>query len=112
MAVDSQVANLGSIASNNYTGVLHEVYAGKVKPAIRAQSVTMQLFQDAGPGEYRIDGEKLVGSTDLLYSGRLLPRPHRARCGRVADHADPRVPARRDRQLHRSAWGQRSRLVR
>src|SRR3970282_888263 len=72
MALDSQVGKVGSISGNNYTGLLHEVYAGKVKPAIKATSPTLQLFQDMGPGEYRIDGEKLVGSTDLQYSGQAM----------------------------------------
>jgi len=72
MALDSQVGKVGSISGNDYTGLLHEVYAGKVKPAIRATSPTLQLFQDLGPGEYRIDGEKLVGSTDLRYSGQAM----------------------------------------
>jgi len=72
MALDSQVTKVGSISGSNYTGLLHEVYAGRVKPALRAQSVTLQMFQDAGPGEYRIDGEKLVGSTDLQFSGQAL----------------------------------------
>src|SRR3970040_2530090 len=72
MALDSQVGKVGSISGNNYTGLLHEVYAGKVKPAIKAPSPTLQLFQDMGRGEYRIDGEKLVGSTDLQYSGQAM----------------------------------------
>src|SRR3972149_5797696 len=72
MALDSQVGKGGSISGNNYTGLLHEVYAGKVKPAIKATSPTLQLFQDMGPGEYRIDGEKLVASTDLQYSGQAM----------------------------------------
>lgn len=72
MALGSQQANVGSISGNDYTGVLHEVYAGKVKPAVRATSVTSQLFKDAGPGDYRIDGEKLVGSTDLTYAGGAM----------------------------------------
>lgn len=65
MALGSQKARVGSISGNNYTGVLHEVYAGDVKPAVRAVSPSLQVWKDAGPGDYRIDGEKLVGSTDL-----------------------------------------------
>lgn len=72
MAVGSQKARTGSISGNNYTGVLHEVYAGQVKPSVRAMSPTLQLVKDAGPGDYRIDGEKLVGSTDLTYSGGAM----------------------------------------
>lgn len=71
-ALDSQVGKVGSISGSDYTGLLHEVYAGRVKPALRATSVTQQLFQEAGPGEYRMDGEKLVGSTDLRFSGMAI----------------------------------------
>lgn len=65
MSLGSQQANVGSISGGDYTGVLHEIYAGDVKPAVRATSPSLQVWKDAGPGDYRIDGEKLVGSTDL-----------------------------------------------
>lgn len=66
MALGSQQARTVGVSS--LTGLLHEVYAGQVKPAIRANSPTQQLFAEAPDGSYRIDGEKLVGSTDLEYA--------------------------------------------
>lgn len=68
MSSRSQVTGLQSVADGDLSGLVHEVYAGEVKPAVTAQSPTSQLFQQAGRGQYRIDGEKLVGSTQLQYS--------------------------------------------
>ncbi len=68
MAYGSQKANV-DIAVTDLPGLIHEIYAGKVEPHVEAWSPTSQLFQDAGPGQYRIDGEKLVGSADLLFGG-------------------------------------------
>ena len=70
MALGSQQGRVTAVSS--LTGLLHEVYAGQVKPAVKANSVALQLFTEAGPGDYRIDGEKLVGSTDLTYSGGAM----------------------------------------
>ena len=67
MALGSQVSNLEAIT--NLTGLVHEIYAGEVKPNVSAWSPTSQLFQEAGAGDYRIDGEKLVFSADLTYAG-------------------------------------------
>lgn len=67
MGYSSQVTNLDAIT--DMTGLVHEVYAGQVAPNVVAWSPTQQLFQDAGPGQYRIDGEKLVGSADLHFAG-------------------------------------------
>lgn len=70
MALGSQYSRVSSVST--LTGLLHEVYAGEVKPAVRAFSPVSQLFTDAGPGQYRIDGEKLVGSTDLTFAGGAM----------------------------------------
>ena len=67
MALGSQVSGLEAIT--DLTGLVHEIYAGEVKPNVSAWSPTSQLFQQAGSGDYRIDGEKLVFSADLTYAG-------------------------------------------
>lgn len=67
MAYGHQGDNVQAIT--DITGLVHEVYAGQVKPHVAAWSPTSQLFQDAGPGQYRVDGEKLVGSADLYFAG-------------------------------------------
>lgn len=68
MASRSQVGNLESVADGDLSGLVHEVYAGEVKPNVQAQSPTAQMFSQAGRGQYRLDGEKLVGSAQLTYS--------------------------------------------
>lgn len=83
MALDSQVGNLASISGGDLTGLIHEIYAGTVKPNVRIVSPTSQLFMDAGRGQYRVDGEKLVGSADLTYAGGAM---HTA--GDLPDHQE------------------------
>lgn len=70
MALGSQVGNLEAVS--DITGLVHEIYAGKVKPNLAFFSPTASLFQRAGPGQYRLDGEKLVGAADLLFAGGAL----------------------------------------
>ena len=67
MALGSQQTNLGTIAGGDFTGIIHEMYRGEVKKACRASSVTSQMFQDAGPGDYSVVGEKLVFPVDLKF---------------------------------------------
>lgn len=81
MALGSQQGRTVGVSS--LTGLLHEVYAGEVKPSIRANSPTLQLFTEAGPGQYRIDGEKLVGSADLEFSTGAM---HTS--GKLPDHRE------------------------
>jgi len=70
MALGSQVSGLEAIT--DLTGLVHEIYAGEVKPNVSSWSPTSQLFQEAGAGDYRIDGEKLVFSADLTYAGGAM----------------------------------------
>ncbi|WP_425153963.1 hypothetical protein [Candidatus Palauibacter sp.] len=60
---------------------MHENYVGLVKPNIDKSSPTSQLFSEAGPGQYSFNGEKLVGASDLIYSGGAL-----ATDGKLPDH--------------------------
>ena len=70
MALGSQVSGLEAIT--DLTGLVHEIYAGEVKPNVSSWAPTSQLFQEAGAGDYRIDGEKLVFSADLTYAGGAM----------------------------------------
>lgn len=79
MALGSQVSNVEAIT--DLTGLVHEVYAGEVKPNIDVLSPTSQLFQEAGSGQYRMDGEKLVGSSQLTYAGGAMGTD-----GKLPDH--------------------------
>jgi len=67
MARGSQVANVSSPAA--LSGLLHKVFVGDVKPNVNAESVTAQTITAAGPGQYRLEGEALVGAVDLTFSG-------------------------------------------
>ena len=79
MALGSQVSGLEAIT--DLTGLVHEIYAGEVKPNVSSWSPTSQLFQEAGAGDYRIDGEKLVFSADLTYAGGAMGSD-----GNLTDH--------------------------
>lgn len=71
MPQDSQVSNVEAIS--DLAGLVHEVFAGDVKSSVAAESATSQLFSEAhrgtGQGQYRLDGEKLVGASQLRYAG-------------------------------------------
>lgn len=74
MPLGSQVSRVEDIP--DLGGLVHEVYAKDVKEAVSATSPTSQIFQDAGrgsgAGEYSLQGEKLVGSTQLFFSGGAM----------------------------------------
>lgn len=75
MPLGSQVSNIETIA--DLGGSVHEIFTKDVKEGVAAASPVSQLFQDAGvgegPGQYNnIGGSKLVGSTQLTYSGGAL----------------------------------------
>lgn len=89
MPLGSQVSNVDAIA--DLGGLVHEIFVNDVKEGVMANSPVSQLFQDAGegtgPGQYsNIGGSKLVGSTQLNYSGGALGTG-----GALPDHeyADP-----------------------
>jgi hypothetical protein len=75
MPLGSQVSNIETIA--DLGGSVHEVFANDVKEGVAATSPVSQIFQDAGegsgPGQYsNIGGSKLVGATQLRFSGGAL----------------------------------------
>lgn len=84
MALDSQVSNLESVS--NLGGLVHTIFTSEVKDGVFAESPTAQLFEEAGPGDYRLDGSQLQGATDLTYSGGAMGTD-----GNLPDHqyADP-----------------------
>lgn len=70
MPQGSQVGNLEAVS--DLGGLVHEIFASGVKPNVQAFSPTSQLFQQAGEGDYRIDGSLLEGAADLTYSGGAM----------------------------------------
>ena len=61
--MESQVANVDQIS--DLGGLAHAVFTTEVLPAVRWSSPTQELFADAGSGDYKYVGSKLVGATDL-----------------------------------------------
>ena len=77
MAIGSQVSNVQSIS--DLSGLVHQVFRGKVLPSVSWESVTATMFQRAGEGDYTFVGSELVGAADLqrpsgaMGSGGKLP---------------------------------------
>ena len=65
MPLGSQVANVELM--NQLTGLTHDIYVGSVVNAVKRMSPTSSMFQDAGPGEYRLEGQAMVFATDLRF---------------------------------------------
>ena len=63
MAYGSQQSNVDAITA--ITGIVHEVFVGDVLPGVGWESITGQMYSNAGSGEYTYDGESLNGATDL-----------------------------------------------
>lgn len=63
MAQSAQVGNATLVA--NLTGIVHEIWDNKVLSAVRWESPTAQLMQEAGAGDFDFTGEALVGATDF-----------------------------------------------
>src|SRR3972149_2748459 len=72
MALGSQYANVGSISGSDFTGIIHEMYKGPVKQAVRASSVVSQLIKDAGPGDYSVVGDQLKFPVDLKFASGAM----------------------------------------
>lgn len=98
MALGSQVSKVDTMAGS--TGLTHDVFVGKVLNNVRRASKTAALFEDAGPGQYRLEGQHLVGATDLLFANGAM-----ATSGYKPDHTSVDavqwqiVPCRRYRRI-------------
>lgn len=65
MAIGSQQAHVELMA--NLTGLAHDIFVGRVQNLVRRNSATAMQFQDAGPGEYRLEGQNMVFAVDLRF---------------------------------------------
>lgn len=73
MSLGSQTGLLQEVVNSDLGGLVHEIFAGDVKPNVKAKSASAQVFQEASAGaDYRLDGEKLVGAAQLLYATGAL----------------------------------------
>lgn len=65
MAQGSQASNVELMTA--LTGLTHDIFVGRVVNNVRRESPVAMLFQDAEPGEYRLEGQNMVFSVDLRY---------------------------------------------
>ncbi|MCR4341840.1 MAG: hypothetical protein NUW01_18345, partial [Gemmatimonadaceae bacterium] len=63
------------------TGLTHDIFVGRVVNNVRRESKVAMLFQDAEPGEYRLEGQNMVFAVDLRYKTGAL-----ATDGNIPDH--------------------------
>ena len=79
MALGSQQANVELMAA--LTGLTHDIFVGKVVNNVRRESPTAMQFQDAQPGEYRLEGQNMVFAVDLRFKTGAMPSD-----GKIPDH--------------------------
>ena len=79
MALGSQQSNVELMTA--LTGLTHDIFVGRVVNNVRRESPTAMMFQEATPGEYRLEGQNMVFSVDLRYKTGGL-----ATDGNIPDH--------------------------
>lgn len=79
MTVGSQQANVELMAQ--LTGLTHDIFVGRVVNNVRRSSPVSMMFQDAEPGEYRLEGQNMVFAVDLRYKTGAM-----ATDGHIPDH--------------------------
>ena len=65
MARVTQEANVELMAA--LTGLTHDIFVGRVVNNVRRESPTAMMFQEAEPGEYRLEGSNMVFAVDLRF---------------------------------------------
>ena len=96
------MADRGSQAGNaalmsELTGLTHDIFVGRVVNNVRRESKVSMLFQDAEPGEYRLEGQNMVFAVDLRYKtgsmatdGNIPDHPYHRRA--IDEPVPPRTP--------------------
>ena len=79
MALGSQAGNAALMSE--LTGLTHDIFVGRVVNNVRRESKVAVLFQDAEPGEYRLEGKNMVFAVDLRYKTGAM-----ATDGNIPDH--------------------------
>lgn len=65
MALGSQATTVETMAT--LTGLTHDIFVNDVVNNVRRESETAQLFRDAGPDEYRLEGQAMKFAADLRF---------------------------------------------
>jgi hypothetical protein len=79
MALGSQAGNVELMA--DLTGLTHDIFVGRVVNNVRRESPVSMMFQDAEPGEYRLEGQHMVFAVDLRFKTGAM-----ATDGNIPDH--------------------------
>lgn len=79
MALGSQTGAASLISE--LTGLTHDIFVGRVVNNVRRESPVSMLFQDAGPGDYRLEGQKMIFAVDLRFKTGAM-----ATDGKLPDH--------------------------
>lgn len=70
MALGSQASTVELMAA--LTGLTHSIFVGRVVNNVKRSSPTSMLFQDAQPGEYRLEGQNMVFNVDLRFKTGMI----------------------------------------
>lgn len=62
-------------AKGDISSLLQDNYKGKVKPWVKFMSPITAMMQDVGPGEYTLDGKKLIFAADTDFAQGALGTP-------------------------------------
>ena len=65
MGLGSQAAKAELLSE--VTGLTHDIFVGRVSQNVRRESPASQLFQNAGTGDYRLEGQKMVFAGDFRF---------------------------------------------
>lgn len=68
-------------AVGDLTGLMRDVFVGRVSPNVRRASAVSMMFQDAGPGDYRLEGNAMKFAADFRFKTGAL-----ATDGKLPDH--------------------------
>jgi len=79
MALGSQSGKVDAISA--LTGLTHDIFVGRVVNNVRRESPVSMLFQDMGPGDYRLEGQNMTFAVDLRFKTGAL-----ATDGNIPDH--------------------------
>ena len=99
MALSSQSTKLDTTTTQS--GLLHSVFVDGVINHVRSESITAQVFQEAGPGDYELKGSALSGAALLQRPGGAMSTP----TGMLPDHNAPEpqnwstTPVRRHKRV-------------
>ena len=98
MTMSSQASKVEAMTA--LTGLTHDIFVGRVVNNVKRESKTAMLFQDAQPGDYRLEGQHMVFAADLRFKTGAM-----ATDGKLPDYVgmDPiqgqLVPIRRYQRL-------------